>query len=74
MTFRKIPRDVHEDARDAARALMRTPEFAKSRNERKKVEMRFAHLKTLTTASSVCDCEAFPAHAMNSISLQSCRT
>jgi len=46
MTFRKIPRDVHEDARDATRALMGTPEFAKSRNERKKAEMRFAHLKT----------------------------
>jgi transposase len=46
MTFRKIPRDVHEDARDATRALMATPEFAKSRNERKKVEMRFAHVKT----------------------------
>jgi len=43
MTFRKIPRDVHEDSRDATRALMGTPEFAKSRNERKKVEMRFAH-------------------------------
>ena len=42
VTFRKIPRDVHEDARDATRALMGTPEFAKSRNERKKVEMRFA--------------------------------
>jgi Transposase DDE domain len=42
MTFRKIPRDVHEDARDYARALMRTPEFDKSRDERKKV----AHLKT----------------------------
>jgi hypothetical protein len=25
MTFRKIPRDVHENARDYARALMRTP-------------------------------------------------
>ena len=46
VTFRKIPRDVHEDARDATRALMGTPEFAKSRNERKKVEMRFAHVKT----------------------------
>ena len=29
MTFRKIPRDVHEDARDVTRALMGTPEFAK---------------------------------------------
>jgi transposase len=46
VTFRKIPRDVHEDARDATRALMGTPEFASSRNERKKVEMRFAHLKS----------------------------
>jgi transposase len=46
MTFRKIPRDVHEDARDVTRALMSTPEFAKSRNERKKVEMHFAHVKT----------------------------
>jgi transposase len=46
MAFRKILRDVHEDARDQARALTMTPEFAKSRDERKKVEMRFAHLKT----------------------------
>jgi hypothetical protein len=46
MTFRKFPRDVHEDARDTTRALMGTPEFAKSRNQRKKVETRFAHLKT----------------------------
>ena len=29
-----------------ARALMGKPEFAKSRDERKRVEMRFAHLKT----------------------------
>ena len=43
---RKVTRDLHEDARDHARALMGTPEFDKSRDERKKVEMRFAHLKT----------------------------
>src|SRR5882724_4592557 len=43
---RKIPRDLNENARDHARALMGTPEFDKSRDERKKVEMRFAHLKT----------------------------
>jgi transposase len=43
---RKVTRDVNEDARDHARALMGTPEFDKSRDERKKVEMRFAHLKT----------------------------
>jgi hypothetical protein len=46
MTFRKIPRDVHKDARDVARAWMGKPEFDKSRDERKRVEMRFAHLKT----------------------------
>ena len=46
MLFRKVTRDLNEDARDLARALMRTPEFDKSRDERKKVEMRFAHLKT----------------------------
>ena len=43
---RKVTRDINEDARDYARALMGTPEFDKSRDERKKVEMRFAHLKT----------------------------
>jgi transposase len=43
---RKIPRDVHEEARDVARRAMRTKAFARSRDERKRVEMRFAHLKT----------------------------
>jgi hypothetical protein len=43
---RKVTRDQNEQARDHARALMGTPAFAKSRDERKKVEMRFAHLKT----------------------------
>ena len=43
---RKITRDVHEDARDHARSFVGTPEFEQSRDERKKVEMRFAHLKT----------------------------
>jgi hypothetical protein len=43
---RKIPRDIHEDARDTARRKMKTKAFAKSRDERKRVEMRFAHLKT----------------------------
>ena len=46
LPLRKVPRDVHEDARDQARALMGTPEYERSRDERKKVEMRFAHLKT----------------------------
>jgi hypothetical protein len=46
MPFRKVTRDINEDARDLARARMSTSEFDKSRDERKKVEMRFAHLKT----------------------------
>lgn len=46
VAWRKVPRDVNEEARDHARALMGTPEFEKSRDERKRVEMRFAHLKT----------------------------
>ena len=43
---RYVARDVHEDARDVARRKMRTKAFARSRDERKRVEMRFAHLKT----------------------------
>ena len=43
---RNIQRSVHEEARDHARQLAGTPQFERSRNERKKVEMLFAHLKT----------------------------
>jgi transposase len=43
---RKVPRDLHEDARDVARRKMNTKAFLKSRDQRKRVEMRFAHLKT----------------------------
>ena len=46
MPARQIPRDIHEDARDVARRKMTTKAFIKSRDERKRVEMRFAHLKT----------------------------
>jgi len=46
MPARRIVRDVHEDARDIARRKMTTKAFARSRDERKRVEMRFAHLKT----------------------------
>ena len=42
---RKIPRDVDEHARDMARSLANTELFERSRRERKKVEMLFAHLK-----------------------------
>jgi hypothetical protein len=43
---RQVPRDINEYARDVARRLMRnTKAFMKARNERKRVEMRFTHLK-----------------------------
>src|SRR4029077_755965 len=44
---RKIPRDIHENARDIARSLADTEAFEQSRRERKKIEMRFAHLKRI---------------------------
>lgn len=47
MTFRKIARSVHERARDVARQIATTPEYQRSRCERKKVEMLFAHLKSI---------------------------
>jgi hypothetical protein len=47
MPMRKVPRDLNEDARDVARAIVTTPEYAQSRHRRKKVEMLFAHLKRI---------------------------
>lgn len=44
---RKIVRSIHEDARDVARQIATTPEYQRSRCERKKVEMLFAHLKSI---------------------------
>ncbi len=44
---RKIHRSIHEDARDVARALASTDAYAQSRNDRKKAEMLFAHLKKI---------------------------
>jgi hypothetical protein len=40
-----VDRDVNEDARDVARRKMRAKAFLKTRHQRKRVEMRFAHLK-----------------------------
>jgi transposase len=45
--FRRIPRDIHENARDVARSFADTEAFEQSRRERKKIEMRFAHLKRI---------------------------
>ncbi len=43
---RKITRSIHEKSRDVARAICKSDEYInKSFNERKKVEMSFAHMK-----------------------------
>ena len=44
---RKIPRSVHEPARDAARNLGGAAAYQQSRKDRKKVEILFAHLKRI---------------------------
>jgi transposase len=45
--FRRIPRSIYEEARDVARALAKTEAFERSRHDRKRVEMLFAHLKRI---------------------------
>lgn len=44
---RKITRHMHEAARDVARAIAKTPAYERTRRDRKKVEMLFAHLKRI---------------------------
>jgi transposase len=44
---RKVPRSIHEGARDMARVIARSSEGQVSRRLRKKVEMLFAHLKRI---------------------------
>jgi transposase len=44
---RKVPRSIHEGARDMARQIARSWEGRTSRRLRKKVEMLFAHLKRI---------------------------
>ena len=44
---RKIPRSIYEHARDVARSLSGTTAFERSRHDRKRIEMRFAHLKRI---------------------------
>jgi Transposase DDE domain len=41
------PRSIYEEARDVARALAKTEAFERSRHDRKRVEMLFAHLKRI---------------------------
>jgi transposase len=44
---RKIPRSIYEGAREVARSLAGTPAIERSRQDRKRVEMLFAHLKRI---------------------------
>jgi transposase len=44
---RKVPRSVHEGARDMARQIAKSWEGRTSRRMRKKIEMLFAHLKRI---------------------------
>jgi transposase len=44
---RKVPRSIHEGARDLARDIAKTEAYKTSRCQRKKVEMLFAHLKRI---------------------------
>jgi transposase len=45
--MRKIPRSIFERSRDVARSLVGTELYERSRRERKKIEMLFAHLKRI---------------------------
>ncbi|MGZ5141692.1 MAG: IS1182 family transposase [Burkholderiales bacterium] len=46
-SVRRVPRSIHEGARDMARAIAKSFEGRVSRRLRKKVEMLFAHLKRI---------------------------
>lgn len=46
-SFRKIARSIYEPARDVARAIAQTDSYKQSCNDRKKVEMLFAHMKRI---------------------------
>jgi hypothetical protein len=45
--LRKVVRSVHESAREVARAVRQTPDYRKTRRQRKQVEMLFAHMKRI---------------------------
>jgi Transposase DDE domain len=44
---RRIPRSMYERARDIDRSYLGTEAFEKSRCDRERIEMRFAHLKRI---------------------------
>jgi len=45
--MRKIARSIYEPSRNVARRISTTALYRRSRRERKKVEMLFAHLKRI---------------------------
>jgi transposase len=45
--MRKVTRSIYEEARNVARACGKTKAYERSRRDRKKVEMLFAHLKRI---------------------------
>jgi hypothetical protein len=45
--FRRVPRSIYERARDVARSHAGTEAFEQSPHDRKRIEMRFAHLKRI---------------------------
>src|SRR5262249_16705184 len=47
LPLRRVQRSIYEEARDVARALAKTEAFERSRHDRKRVEMLFAHLKRI---------------------------
>jgi len=51
---RRVPRSIHEGARDMARAIAKSFEGSVSRRLRKKVEMLFAHLKRIRDCQESC--------------------
>jgi hypothetical protein len=44
---RKVTRSLYEPARDVARTVRKTPAYRRTRRQRKKVEMLFAHMKRI---------------------------
>jgi transposase len=70
---RRVPRSIHEGARDMARQIAKSWEGRTSRRLRKKVEMLFAHLKRILRLDRY-DCEGRTVRVTSSSSQQPPRT
>jgi transposase len=53
---RKVTRSVHEEATDVARNVAKTPDYRRTRRQRKQVEMLFAHMKRVLKAAQILGC------------------